>query len=192
MSSYPLCFGSSWYPTSIRFNANLDTIFFGHSFWKFCPLFFSLLSVRELQDIRYLAFDYDDFADSKDIAWRTEEPKFLKKLKLLVEGMEGLQELLVIRRIEKCIDPTYYDGYSPGFWKNRDWETFHGDSVKLYDNLDLPKMFTEARSPFEVPTLTSKWKVKKHKMVVGWWRNMEFHFFNGDEPLTIESDGCKC
>lgn len=53
IASYPLCFGSVWFPRRIRINFEIDTLFINDQNLKVLPLFFSLLDQNESHNLRY-------------------------------------------------------------------------------------------------------------------------------------------
>lgn len=55
IASYPLCFGSVWYPQKIRFNFSMNTLFMDGSFLPFVDRFFSILTPVEFASIQRMA-----------------------------------------------------------------------------------------------------------------------------------------
>jgi hypothetical protein len=89
--SYPLCFGSIFYPPKIRFNFTLDTLYIDNKIEEDIPHFFSTLREREISSLRFLAIDgyFVGPTSQYDVA-------FISNMRRAVKSLTGLKELLVV------------------------------------------------------------------------------------------------
>lgn len=99
IAMYPLSFGSVWYKPRVRFNTELDTLYFDFDFFEHFPLFFSMLDGSSLaQKLRYVAIDARPFLgpnrhshlldDSTVFGW-----DFLVPLQRSFAKLTGIREL---------------------------------------------------------------------------------------------------
>ena len=111
MSQYPLCFGSAWFKSRIRFNFKIDTIYIDNSFIEHLPQFFSLLDEEARRSLRYLAIDATEFlCDAHDVLLPLSEmlherpdetPLWARGFQLALEdsitSLRGLKEIMLSR-----------------------------------------------------------------------------------------------
>lgn len=174
IASYPLSFGSVWFPQRIRFNFATDTIFVNYNTWRSFPLFFSILDLNERSSLRYLSFDFD-FSHS----WEehvVDEAGYKDNLIRSIDGLTGLQELLAVDSIDYWLDRHTEDGHPTGGTWEYDHQLQSGHSV-FYEG--IPEVFAGRTSavfplPDSFPTWLTKTKVKSKCSVLGWRKSVRF------------------
>jgi hypothetical protein len=118
--SYPLCFGSIFYPPKIRFNFTLDTLYIDNKIEEDIPHFFSTLREREISSLRFLAIDgyFVGPTSQYDVA-------FISNMRRAVKSLTGLKELLVVLTIyrksfrSRIISYTLIHSHVPRILRNR-------------------------------------------------------------------------
>jgi hypothetical protein len=158
---YPARFGSNFKPARIRFNYELDTLYFDQDFSPFVFHFLDILKTKDVAEIRYIAlnetlgFDSDD-DDAHEIFWHQLE-KCMKRFK-------RMKSCLVVLGLEYEVNITLAD-------------EFYSDQskpIEFFDNIpqDLLKrpelgLLNDSRKYFHY---TSEWKRPRARLVWGWRR----------------------
>ncbi|EPE28094.1 hypothetical protein GLAREA_04885 [Glarea lozoyensis ATCC 20868] len=87
LPSYPLCFGSVWYPPTIRFNLSLDTLFIAQP--GDLSKLFGIMRDKELDSIRHIAF-------SGQHALFLDAPSYRQGFQRAFKSLSSLRELLIV------------------------------------------------------------------------------------------------
>ncbi|KAF8859518.1 hypothetical protein BDZ45DRAFT_782586 [Acephala macrosclerotiorum] len=184
IAMYPLSFGSMWYTSNIRFNFELDTLYFGFEFFEHFPLFFSILDFSIIQKLRYIAIDARPFlrnyrqwlSDSRTYGW-----EFLVPLQRSFAKLTGLRELLAV------YDVDYWFRSEAHAWV-RQWKQEEGpSSIRLFTKLP-PAMHQLARELWTlgieiwkfpgIPKTLLEFKGPPIQVALAWRRNLRLKVAN--------------
>lgn len=101
INSYPLCFGSIFFPAIVRFNFALDTLFIDNELEENLPHLFSTFKDAEINGLRYLALDEYYIFD-----YRLDEDKLGEGLHRALKTLKSLKEIQLVFDVESLASMT--------------------------------------------------------------------------------------
>lgn len=101
IDSYPLCFGSVFFPAKVRFNFAIDTLFIDNDFEENLPHLFSTFKDAEINGLRYLALE-----QYYVLGYNLEDGKLAEGLKRALDSLKALKEVQVVFDIESLSTST--------------------------------------------------------------------------------------
>ncbi|KUJ22671.1 uncharacterized protein LY89DRAFT_664468 [Mollisia scopiformis] len=96
ISRYPLCFGSVFFPATVRFNFELDTLFLDEHFREDLPHLVSTFKDAEFNGLRYLAL-----SDYYLVPYTDSDLRLDENLQRTLEALKSLKELLLVFDVER-------------------------------------------------------------------------------------------
>jgi len=183
ISSYPLSFGTYFFPPSTRFNFLMDTIYLDYHNHEDIGLFFAILSQYELSSIRYLALDMSLFVDDDHLSSGdngTYQETLLNGLERVVNDLSGLEQLIEVHDVriwgEHCV-------WSP------DKESHRGrkrDVIEFVEELPVdfqkPELLINPNLPGSSYDFKT-WGIRNHKVAFGVRKSYTVARYD-PEPIT--------
>ncbi|KAF8854118.1 hypothetical protein BDZ45DRAFT_806109 [Acephala macrosclerotiorum] len=133
IDSYPLCFGSVFFPAKVRFNFAIDTLFIDNDFEENLPHLFSTFKDAEINGLKHLALE-----QYYVVGYNLEDGKLAEGLRRALDSLKSLKEVQVVFDIESLASSTLECGDE--------------HPIELYDT--LPKELNPIASRIEdLPTM---------------------------------------
>jgi len=93
--SYPLCFGSIFFPPKVRFKFDPDTLFIDNELEANLPHLFSTFRDAEIKGLKYLALDEYYIFD-----YRLDDDKLGEALKRAIKSLKSLKDTQLVFDVE--------------------------------------------------------------------------------------------